>query len=189
MNEQQKNIVFPAITKVLFIVYATLLYVGAVKCITSRSLRNCLFELILVIAIPAVLFLLFSGRKKVDFPKTIAGRKVRPDATRKALNGRLRAYIRDSLTYAVVSAAFIAVSDVWQAFSEGRLAAFGAQGWLRETGSFLLYWVLFLISFLACDFLIYECIARRVREQRRRRKERTMAYQSMINGGDNNDAE
>ena len=137
MNKKQREMVVSAMAKTLVIIYAVILIIGIAKAAAARSITAGFLELIFAVAVPILVYLFVRGRKKVTFPMTIAGMEVRPESSRKALRGRLRAYIRDSLPYAGAAALFLGAADIWQAGSSGTLAGWGLSGWLDILGSVL----------------------------------------------------
>ena len=180
MDEKQKSIICSAMAKVLVIVYIIIFIVGISKFIISRSIMSCIFELIFIAAVPVLVFLFSRMTGKVTFPDSIAGLEVRPEGTRKAFRGRIRAYIHDSLLYSVFAAIFIAISDVWQAYRERALADSGFSEWMTEIASLLLQFLIFFIVFFALNYCIYEYKANKFREQNKRKKQRARKYEKMM---------
>ena len=180
MDERQKSIIYSAMAKVLVIVYIIVCIVGISKFIVSRSVSGCIFELIFVIAVPVLVLLFSRGKKKATFPISIAGLEVRPYGTRKALRGRIRAYLLDSLEYGAAVAFFIAVSDIWQAYSDGALRNSVFSEWMTEIASVLLQFFIFFLTFFALNYCVYEYKAKKVRDQSKRKQDRAKAYETMI---------
>ena len=164
MNETQKEIITSAMAKALAIVYIVIFIIGLTQLITYRSVTGCLFELLFIIAVPLLVFLFARSRDKISFPAAIAGLAVRPDNTRKALTGRLRAYIFDSVSFAAVIALFIGISDIWQAYRGGSLTRLG--NWLDSIGSVLVQFLIYFAAFFIFDYFLYECKAKKNREQK-----------------------
>lgn len=178
MDERQKNIVTAAMAKVLIIVYIVILIACVTKLILTHSILSCLFELIFLLAVPVLVIIYARGERRATFPQSIAGLAVKPDSTQRALIGRLKAYILDSLQYSVVVSLFIGVSDIWQAYRSGSLAGYGLNGWLDAIGTVLVQFMGFFIVFFAMDYFMYEYKAKRYSEQKRRDDQRRKAAPS-----------
>ena len=185
MDEKQKEIVTSAMAKVLAIVYIVILVIGITKLIACRSIFGCLLELIFIAAVPILVYLFARSRKKVSFPMSIAGQEVRPDGTKNALIGRIRAYILDSLQSSSVIALFIGISDIWQAYRAGSLTGLG--DWFDAIGSILLQFIAFFIVFFAFNYFIYEYRAKKAREYLLQKEKRAKAYQAMTGRNDQNE--
>lgn len=177
MDERQKNIVISAMAKVLILVYIVLLILCVTKLVLTHSIFSCLFELIFIIAVPVLVIIYARGERRITFPMSIAGLAVKPENTQRALIGRLKAYIMDSLQYSVVVALLIGASDIWQAYRNGSLAGYGLNGWLDAIGTILVQFIGFFIAFFAMDYFMYEYKARKYSEQKRRDDHRRKATQ------------
>ena len=180
MDHKQKGIIFSAIIKLYIVIYIVIFVVGIMKLLSGLSPAECFWELILIFLMPVIGYFILHSRRRVYFPKSIAGLRVHPQRTRKALVGRIKAYILDSLQYAVVITALIFAMDLWDAHSDGSLANFGMNEWLDTAGIMLLQFAVFFAAYFAIDFVIYETKAKKYTEQKKRRKKREKEYKEKM---------
>ena len=172
MDKKQKDIIISTMIKTFIVIYIVIFVIGIVKLFRGYSPAECFWELLLIFIMPVAGYFFLTNRRKAYFPVRIAGLRVRPKQTRKALKGRIKAYILDSLQYAIVISLLIFCLDIWDAHSAGTLAGYGVQDWLGAVGRMLLQLMGFFAGYFAIDFVIYETKAKKYMEQRRRRERR-----------------
>ena len=156
MDQKQKSTIISAMIKMTVVVYIVICIVGMVKLFNGSSPEQYLLELTVIFVTPVVAYFLLRSRKKVYFPMSIAGLPVRPDGTKNALIGRIRAYILDSLQYAIVIALFISGWDLWQTYRSGRLAGNGLTQWLDTAGVILIQFMGFFAVYFAINYTMFE---------------------------------
>ena len=189
LNKKQKNIIVIAMIKTLVVVYIVVFIIGMVKLLNGSRPEDYLLELMIVFLAPVIGYFFLRSRTKFSFPMSIAGLAVKPDATRRAKKGRIRAYILDSLQYAVVIALFIGGWDLLNAYRGGRLASFGLNGWFDAIGAILLQFTGFFVLYFAMNYLIYEYKAKKIRAPRTRKEKRKKAYKEIMEVKSEDDAE
>ena len=186
MDQKQKSTIISAMIKMLVVVYIVIFIVGMVKLFNGSSPGQYILDLTVIFVTPVVAYFLLRSRRKVYFPTSIAGLAVSPEGTKKALIGRIRAYILDSLQYAVVVALFISGWDIWQAYRSGSLAGFGLTQWLDTAGAMLIQFMGFFAVYFAMDYIMYEFKASRYMQQQQKTEKREEKYKKMmeVNGED-----
>ena len=182
MDKKQKDIIISTMIKTFIVIYIVIFVIGIVKLFRGYSPAECFWELLLIFIMPVAGYFFLTNRRKAYFPVRIAGLRVRPKQTRKALKGRIKAYILDSLQYAIVISLLIFCLDIWDAHSAGTLSGYGAQDWLGAVGRMLLQLMGFFAGYFAIDFVIYETKAKKYMEQRRRRERRKKKYREELMG-------
>lgn len=187
MNSKQHNLISSTIVKILVVVYIVILVLGIVKFFRNYRLTDCVFELIFVIALPILGVLYIHQDNYVSFPMSIAGKAVHPDSTKKALTGRIMAYIFDSLQYSIVISVLISATDLWKTYKSGGLAHFGITDWLDSAGALLTQFVAFFALFFAMDYVMYEFKAKRYLKQQHRAEQRKKAYKNMLEDKDSHE--
>lgn len=157
MDERQKNNVSTAMAKVLILVYALVVALGVLKFLQSFNIMDCIFELIIVIAVP-VLVLIFSRnkKKKATFPMTLAGLAVFPDRTKEAKKGRIKAYLLDSFTFSAAIAVIQVIFRLWDKFQAGTLDLSTRESVIGY-GIFLIWeFALSFVVVFIMDYIMYE---------------------------------
>lgn len=182
MDKKQKDIIISTMIKTFIVIYIVIFVIGIVKLFRGYSPAECFWELLLIFIMPVAGYFFLTNRRKAYFPVRIAGLRVRPKQTRKALKGRIKAYILDSLQYAIVISLLIFCLDIWDAHSAGTLSGYGVQDWLGAVGRMLLQLMGFFAGYFAIDFVIYETKAKKYMEQRRRRERRKKKYREELMG-------
>ena len=180
MDKKQKDMVFTAMIKMFIVIYIVVFTVGMYKLCSGVTPADCFWELVVIFLLPVIGYFVLHFRRKVYFPRSIAGLHVRSEGNGRAFCGRIRAYILDSLLYAVVITALVFAVDLWEAHSSGILAKFTRNEWLDMTKNMLLEFAVFFAAFFIIDLILYEIKAKKYREQKRRRKKREREYKEKM---------
>jgi hypothetical protein len=143
--------------KVLILVYIAIVVFGGFRFLQSFKITDCIFELAVAIIVP-ILVLIFSRnmKKKTVFPMTLAGLAILPDRTKEAKIGRVKAYLLDSVKFAVVFAALNVGVDLINKYQNETLQ-FTNFGDIVNCGAiFLGDLALFFVVCFVMDYIIYE---------------------------------
>ena len=165
MDKKQKDIIISTMIKTFIVIYIVIFVIGIVKLFRGYSPAECFWELLLIFIMPVAGYFFLTNRRKAYFPVRI-----------------IKAYILDSLQYAIVISLLIFCLDIWDAHSAGTLAGYGVQDWLGAVGRMLLQLMGFFAGYFAIDFVIYETKAKKYMEQRRRRERRKKKYREELMG-------
>ena len=161
MDERQKGVVTTAMAKVLVITYAVIAVYGLLVFLTTSDIRAWLPALIILVAVPILVWIFTRNRKNTTFPMSIAGLAVLPDRTREAKIGRVKAYALDSLQYALIMMGIQAVTILWMLFQTDGIATIT----MKDIGQILLellnIFATFFVTFFVMNYVIYEIKSRR----------------------------
>lgn len=156
MDERQKNNVSLAMAKVLVVLYLLIVVWGLLKFLQNFNIMDCIFELIIAVAVPMLVLILSRNKKRrTTFPMTLAGLAIFPERTKEAKIGRVKAYLLDSLGFSAVMSGIQVIFTLWNKFQAGTLE-FNFDGVLNYgiglIGEFVLYFAVFFIM----DYIMYE---------------------------------
>ena len=172
--------VFTAMIKMFIVIYIVVFTVGMIKLCSGMPPADCFWELVVIFLLPVIGYFVLHFRRREEYPRKIAGLRVRPAGTGRAFRGRIRAYFLDSLLYAVAMTALIMGVDLWEAHSSGILAHYARDEWLDRAKNWLLECAVFLAAYFVIDLILYEIKAKKYREQKRRRKKREREYKEAM---------
>ncbi len=157
MDERQKNNVSSAMAKVLIVVYVLVVAYGAIKFLSSFDVTDCIFELIISIVAPILVWIFSrSKKKKTVFPMTIAGLAVFPDRTKEAKIGRIKAYAKDSLSFTVTILAIEIIFELWNRFSEHTLSMINFEVIKNYAIGLLSQAAICFVVFFVMNYIMYE---------------------------------
>ena len=180
MDNKQRGIIYSAIIKMFIVIYLVVFVIGTVKLFRGYSPQECLPELLLIFLMPVIGYFFLHSRRRVYFPPSIAGLKVTPQQTMKALIGRIKAYVFDSLQYSIVIVILILTMDLWDAHSDGSLSRYGSKEWIDTAIRMLAQFMGFCAAYFAIDFVIYETKAKKYMKQKQRREQRKKKYREKM---------
>ena len=142
--------------KVLVVVYVLVAAYGLLKFLQNFNIMDCIFELIVAIAVP-ILVLIFSRnkKKKATFPMSLAGLAIFPDRTKQAKLGRVKAYLLDSLGFSAAMAGIQLIFTLWDKFQTGTLE-FNFEVIVNYGIGLLDEFALCFIVFFIMDYIMYE---------------------------------
>lgn len=157
MEERQKNNVSMAMAKVLVVVYVLVVAFGLLKFLQNFNIMDCIFELIVAIAVP-ILVLIFSRnkKKKTTFPMSLAGLAIYPDRTKEAKKGRIKAYLLDSFTFSATIAAIQVIFRLWNKFQAGTLDLSTYESVIGYGVLLIWEFALSFVVYFIMDYIMYE---------------------------------
>ena len=157
MDERQKNNVSMAMAKVLVVVYVLVVAFGLLKFLQNFNIMDCIFELIVAIAVP-ILVLIFSRnkKKKTTFPMSLAGLAIYPDRTKEAKKGRIKAYLLDSFTFSATIAAIQVIFRLWNKFQAGTLDLSTYESVIGYGVLLIWEFALSFVVYFIMDYIMYE---------------------------------
>ena len=180
MDKKQKDMVFTAMIKMFIVIYIVVFTVGMIKLCSGIPPADCFWELVIIFILPVIGYFVLHTRRKVYFPRKIAGLRVRPEGNARAICGRIKAYLLESLQYSVVIIALVFAVDLWDAHSKGALANYGLNEWIGISKNLLMECAVIFAGYFVIDLILYEIKAKKYREQKRRRKKREREYKEAM---------